>query len=201
MSTTFRLKKLKFLIIGLSIFFIIVIYNSAKACDEASFASNITLTDTWQLYDSIKAGTYYIAQASANDVILVSFCQAGAFFENNPMVEISAISGTQFPKSNDDFCGYGSELIFICETTGTYKIAFYQSDCIADGASLGTMAIKLVRTPTVQDCLGAIPLCSEFYEDTVSVSGSGNYYDIYNFNEQEGMTVTTNNCPNCLVTG
>lgn len=192
---------IKFVIAILVLSFTMSYNNSAKACEGGTLVDSITPTGVWQLQDSIYAGGYYIFEATTNDVILLSFCQAGAFYENNPMIEIYPTSGTQASQSNDDFCGYGSELIFICEASGTYKISFFQSGCIADGAELGTVAYKLVPTPTVQDCIGAIPLCTEYYEDTVSVSGSGNYYDLFNFYEQDSMSATTNNCPNCLVNG
>ncbi len=201
MKTQILPKTLNSLIIGLSLVLTIANSKPVIACEGASFVENIPLTNTWQLHENINAGTYYVIEVMQYEVVLVSFCQGGAFYENNPMVEISPMYGSGTTLSNDDFCGYGSELLFICETSGFYKIAFYQSGCISDNSELGTVAIKKVPTPTESDCLGAIPLCTEFYEDGFSVNGSGNYYDLHNFNTELGMAVNYNNCPNCLVTG
>ncbi len=35
----------------------------------------------------------------------------------------------------------------------------------------------IAQTPTVQDCLGAIPVCQQVYSETISASGDGNYPD------------------------
>jgi hypothetical protein len=127
MKTPILPKTPKSLFIGL--FLVLLIANSKPliACDGASFTANLTLTNNWQLYENITAGTYYVVEVAAQEVVLISFCQGGAYYENNPMVEISPLYGTQTTFSNDDFCGYGSELLFLCETNGFYKIAFYQS--------------------------------------------------------------------------
>ena len=35
--------------------------------------------------------------------------------------------------------------------------------------------ILFAQVPTIQDCLGAIPICTEIYSETNSPTGSGNY--------------------------
>ena len=48
---------------------------------------------------------------------------------------------------------------------------------------VGTVEIGLSQTPTIQDCLGAIPICTEIYEESQSPQGAGNYA-----NEVNGVT-------------
>ncbi len=172
-----------------------------NACTGSILTGNINPDESWQLIENVEAGSRFTFTMGENEVIIFSFCRGGASYLNNPVVEIGNADGTDTYASNDDHCGYGSELIWVCPATDTYSVSFYQFGCIADSIALGTVSYKFLITPTEQDCLGAIQLCTEYYEDTVSHSGSGNYYDIFNFNEQDSMAVATNNCPNCLVTG
>ena len=49
------------------------------------------------------------------------------------------------------------------------------------GALLITLFLQFItlstfaQVPTIQDCLGAIPVCQQTYVETVSPSGTGNY--------------------------
>ncbi|MFK7773397.1 MAG: gliding motility-associated C-terminal domain-containing protein [Saprospiraceae bacterium] len=48
------------------------------------------------------------------------------------------------------------------------------------------------QTPTVQDCLGAIPICAQIYTETTSPSGSGNYPNEINGTSQGGICCMDN---------
>jgi len=48
------------------------------------------------------------------------------------------------------------------------------------------------QTPTVQDCLGAIPICAQIYTETTSPSGSGNYPNEVNGTSQGGICCMDN---------
>ena len=48
------------------------------------------------------------------------------------------------------------------------------------------------QTPTVQDCLGAIPICAQAYSETTSPSGSGNYPNEINGTSQGGICCMDN---------
>jgi len=48
------------------------------------------------------------------------------------------------------------------------------------------------QTPTVQDCLGAIPICAQIYSETTSPSGSGNYPNEINGTSQGGICCMDN---------
>jgi gliding motility-associated-like protein len=48
------------------------------------------------------------------------------------------------------------------------------------------------QTPTVQDCLGAIPICAQTYTETTSPSGSGNYPNEVNGTSQGGICCMDN---------
>ncbi|MEM6966228.1 MAG: gliding motility-associated C-terminal domain-containing protein [Bacteroidota bacterium] len=45
----------------------------------------------------------------------------------------------------------------------------------------------LGQTPTIQDCLGAIPICTEVYTETTAPSGAGNYANEINGTSQGGI--------------
>ncbi len=45
----------------------------------------------------------------------------------------------------------------------------------------GILRICLAQNPTVQDCLGAIPVCNQIYMETTSPSGNGNFPNEINF--------------------
>ncbi len=184
-------------------FFIITIfsYHQVIACTGGTLAGNITPTDSWQTISGVQAGDYYTFTIGANEVIIFSFCQGGGSYTNDPRIEIMNNTATVSIDYNDDHCGYGSEIVWVVSSSGTYTVGFYQSGCITDGTALGTVAYHLLPTPTEQDCLGARPLCTSVTNHPVAYSGTGHYYDIFNFNAQQGMPVPTNNCPNCLVTG
>ncbi len=48
------------------------------------------------------------------------------------------------------------------------------------------------QTPTVQDCLGAIPICAQIYTENTSPSGSGNYPNEVNGTSQGGICCMDN---------
>ncbi len=50
----------------------------------------------------------------------------------------------------------------------------------------------LAQTPTVQDCLGAIPVCAQIYTENTSPSGTGNYPNEINGTSQGGICCMDN---------
>lgn len=193
----------KIIISSVFVLTLIVFFSNKNinACTGGSLAGNITPGTNWQTIAGVQAGDYFTFTIGTNEVIIFSFCQGGGSYTNDPRIDIMNNTATVSLAFNDDHCGYGSELVWVCPASGTYTIGFYQFGCLTNGTALGTVAYKLLPTPTEQDCLGARPLCTSFSNHPVAYSGTGHYYDIYNFNEQQGMPVPTNNCPNCLVTG
>jgi gliding motility-associated-like protein len=184
------------LILGL-----ILLPSNLFACTGSTLAGNITPNDDWQTIGGVQAGDRYTFTIGAGEVIIFSFCQGGGSYTNDPRIDIHDIGGTMTYDFNDDHCGYGAEIVWVCATSGTYSAGFYEYSCLTDGTALGTVSYKLLPTPTEQDCLGALPLCGSFSSHPQSYVGSGHYYDIFNFSTQSGMSANTNNCPNCLVTG
>jgi len=177
------------------------ILNYTSACTGSSLAGNLTPTDAWQTIAGVQAGDRYTFTIGAGEVIIFSFCQGGGAYSNDPRIDIHDAAGTITHDFNDDHCGYGAEIVWVCSTSGTYSAGFYDFFCLTGGTALGTVAYKKLPTPTEQDCLGARPLCNSLSSHPQSYVGSGHYYDIFNFNAQQGMAVATDNCPNCLVTG
>ena len=195
------MKNLNKIIFSILIFGLVALPNSLFACTGSTLAGNITPTDDWQTIAGVQAGDRYTFTIGAGEVIIFSFCQGGASYTNDPRIDIHDMGGTVTYEYNDDHCGYGAEIIWVCGTSGTYSAGFYEFFCLTDGTALGTVSYKLLPTPTEQDCLGARPLCSSFSNHPQSYVGGGHYYDIFDFNAQYGMAATTNNCPNCLVMG
>ena len=52
--------------------------------------------------------------------------------------------------------------------------------------------LVIAQTPTVQDCLGAIPICAQTYTETTSPSGAGNYPNEVNGTSQGGICCMDN---------
>lgn len=52
--------------------------------------------------------------------------------------------------------------------------------------------LVFAQTPTVQDCLGAIPICAQTYTETTSPSGAGNYPNEVNGTSQGGICCMDN---------
>jgi LysM repeat protein len=78
-------------------------------------------------------------------------------------------------------------------TSGDYLTLKFTSDGSINAA--GWLAnIRCVGVPTVQDCMGAIPICNSTYSTVVAYSGTGNVAD---------EIPTTGGCPsgNCLLSG
>jgi len=183
------------LFLGALIYFSFMI-NNASACTGSILAGNLTPTDNWQTIAGVQAGERYTFNLVAGEVIIFSFCQGGGSYVNDPRIDIHNNAGTISYDFNDDHCGYGAELVWVCPASGTYSVGLYAFFCLTNSSALGTLAYKKLPTPTEQDCLGARPLCSSFSNHPQAYSGTGHYYDIFNFNAQLGMPVATNNCPN-----
>jgi len=194
-------KKLHKIILSACLIFSTALFNYSFACSGSTLAGNLTPTDNWQTISGVQAGDRYTFSLATNEVIIFSFCQGGGSYTNDPMIDLHNADGSLTYQSNDDHCGYGSELVWVCPTSGTYSVGFYNFYCSTDGTALGTVAYKKLPTPTEQDCLGARPLCESVSSHPQSYVGTGHYYDLFNFNAHQGMAVSTHNCPNCLVTG
>lgn len=195
------MKKINKILFSILVLALLYMPNNLFACTGSTLAGNLTPTNAWQTISGVQASDRYTFTIGAGEVIIFSFCQGGGTYTNDPRIDIHDNAGTMTYDFNDDHCGYGAEIVWVCGTSGTYSAGFYEFFCLTDGTALGTVAYKLLPTPTEQDCLGARPLCSSFSNHPQSYVGSGHYYDLFNFNAQQGMAVSTNNCPNCLVTG
>lgn len=195
------MKQLHRIILTTVIVFLAALSNYSLACTGSTLAGSITPTDNWQTLGGIQAGDRYTFTINTGEVIIFSFCQGGGSYSNDPRIDLHDQNGTIVYDFNDDHCGYGPELVWVCTSSGTYSVGFYEFYCLTDATALGTVAYKLLPTPTEQDCLGARPLCESYTNHPQSYVGIGHYYDLFNFYEQQGMAVSTNNCPNCLVTG
>lgn len=195
------MKNIYIIFLPVLIAFSVFLSQSTYACTGSTLAGNLTPNDNWQTVGGVQAGDRYTFFINTDEVIIFSFCQGGGSYTNDPRIDIHDEFGTIVHDFNDDHCGYGAEIVWVCPASGTYSIGLYEFSCVTDGTALGTVAYKFLPTPTEQDCLGARPLCSSFSNHPQSYVGSGHYYDIFDFNDQYGMGATTNNCPNCLVTG
>ncbi|MDD2387100.1 MAG: gliding motility-associated C-terminal domain-containing protein [Bacteroidales bacterium] len=195
------MKHLFIFIFSVLIATLLLISENTYACTGSTLAGSITPNNNWQTLAGVQAGDRYTFTIVAGEVIIFSFCQGGGTYSNDPRIDLHNQDGTITYDFNDDHCGYGAELVWVCPTSGTYSIGLYEFSCLTNGTALGTIAYKYLPTPTEQDCLGARPLCNSFSNHPQSYVGTGHYYDIFNFYEQYGMSANVNNCPNCLVTG
>ncbi len=194
-----------FILLFVSVLFMIVASNNIYACSGSSLAGNLTPDVNWQTVPGVQAGDRYTFTIGASEVIIFTFCQGGASYTDDPMINIHNDVGTIVYEVNDDHCGLGSEIVWVCPSSGTYSIGLYEYNCQNSGIALGTIAYKLLPTPTEQDCLGALPLCNTFNNHTFAALGEGNYYDLYDFrqagNYGSGWADTYDNCPNCMLDG
>ena len=195
------MKHLFLFILSVLIATLLLVSDDIYACTGSTLAGSITPNNNWQTLAGVQAGDRYTFTIIAGEVIIFSFCQGGGTYSNDPRIDLHNQDGTITYDFNDDHCGYGAELVWVCPTSGTYSIGLYEFSCLTNGTALGTIAYKYLPTPTEQDCLGARPLCNSFSNHPQSYVGTGHYYDIFNFYEQYGMSANVNNCPNCLVTG
>ncbi|MGC9331445.1 MAG: gliding motility-associated C-terminal domain-containing protein [Bacteroidales bacterium] len=165
-----------------------------------TFVSNLVMLPDFQTVD-VNTGERYTFEAYDFTTYIVSFCQGGASTTMDTQLEICDENGTVVYAFNDDHCGFGSELTWTCSATGTYSFVIHEYYCQDNGANAGILAYKTMTPPTEQDCLGALPLCNTLNSHPVSASGEGHYIDLYDFYTNDGMSVSTWNCPNCLVSG
>jgi gliding motility-associated-like protein len=167
---------------------------SLKSCDfnDSYPYTSITPTAAFQVVNLVYSGERYQFTGVQDMVYVFSYCQGGGSNVVDTQLEIFDLGGTSY-EYNDDHCGLGSEITWVCPANGTYVIVTYEYNCNANGTNAGNMAYKVMPAPTDQDCLGAIPLCFENYYTAVSYSGSGNY---------PSEIPTTGGCPgNCLMSG
>jgi gliding motility-associated-like protein len=182
-------------------FVIIHSHNVGAVCTGGNNAGAINPEGNWQTIN-VNTYTYYTFVAGyETEVFVFSFCQAGGASLVDTQIEIHDNTGTPTGFYNNDHCGLGSEVVFSAPSAGIYRVSIYEFNCNTSTISAGTLAYKRLPTPTIADCLGALPLCNVINSHPVSSTGEGNYYDLFDFNAQFGMGVPTNNCPNCLVTG
>ncbi len=193
----------KFLLFATTLALLFNLSNKAFAvCSGASSAGALNPTVNWQT-QSVNTYTYYTFVATyPGETIIFSFCDGGGSNSVDTQIEIYNNAGTPIAGFyNDDHCGLGSEVVFVAPSAGTYRIGIYRYYCSSTSVAAGTLAFRRLPAPTSADCLGALPLCNANNTHTVSASGEGNYYDLYDFQAQQGMAVNVNNCPNCLVSG
>ncbi len=163
-------------------------------CTGATLAGAITPTGTFQTV-SVSTHTYYTFVATyPGQTFVFSFCQGGGANSVDTQLEIYNNAGVAVAGFfNDDHCSLGSEVVFVAPTAGTFRVGIYQFYCSATVTAAGILAYRTLPPPTVQDCLGAIPLCSSSYSTTASYTGTGNY---------PNEIPTTGGCPgNCMLSG
>lgn len=168
--------------------------SASLACSfNDSFAySSITPTNTYQVVNLVYSGERYQFTATAGMVYVFSYCEGGGTNDEDTQLQIFDLSGNSYAY-NDDHCGLGSEVTWLCPAGGTYVVVTYEYNCNAYNSNVGDMAYKVMPNPTDQDCLGAIPLCFDTYSQSVSYSGTGNY---------PNEITTSGSCPsNCLLSG
>ncbi len=196
------MKKIKLFITALLLSAGLLTFNNAAACTGGTLQGSLVPTSAWQTMSGIQGGEYWTFAGVAGRVYQFSFCQGGGSYVDDPQIQILNNSGVAIVGAyNDDHCGLGSELIWVCPSGGTYRVAFYEYNCQTSGTALGTVAYQYLPTPTRADCLGARPLCqANNTVDNLESTGSGHYYDLYNY-LNNGLTVNDNNCPDCIIQG
>lgn len=193
----------KYLLFAVISALLFTVSNKAFAvCSGATSAGAINPTVNWQS-QSVNTHTYYTFVATyPGETIIFSFCAGGGSNSVDTQIEIYNNAGTPVAGFyNDDHCALGSEVVFVAPAAGTYRVGIYRYYCSASSVNAGVLAYRRLPAPTSADCLGALPLCNTNNSHTVSASGEGAYYDLYDFQAQQGMAINTNNCPNCLVSG
>lgn len=192
--------------ITLTVMLLVVLFqNQSNACTGGAHQSLITPNSNWQTISGIQGGEYYTFAATAGRVYIFSFCQGGGSYVDDPQIQIMNSTATLEIANgyNDDYCGLGSELIWTCQTSGTYSVGFYEYYCQSSGTALGTVAYRYLPDPTRADCLGARPLCTSSNTiNSLDATMGGNYYDLYNYTTfYPGITANDNNCPDCIIQG
>ena len=110
----------------------------------------------------VYSGERYEFNGVQDMVYVFSYCEGGGSNNVDTQLEIFDIGGTSYAY-NDDHCGLGSEITWVCPANGTYVVVTYEYNCNANGTNAGNMAYKVMPAPTDQDCLGAIPLFENYY--------------------------------------
>ncbi len=148
---------------------------------------------------NVNAGERYTFEAYDMTTYIISFCQGGGTTTIDTQLEICDENGNTVFAYNDDHCGFGSEITWTSNATGTYSFVVHEYNCQDNGTNAGTVAYKTLTPPSEQDCLGAIPLCFDTYNTTTSYSGTGHYP---NEIPEYGGAMSDDNCPdNCLLGG
>ncbi|NLA24567.1 MAG: PKD domain-containing protein, partial [Bacteroidales bacterium] len=163
--------------------------NGASTTNEGA----LSLLPTYQTIN-VNSGTRYTFTANGTITYIFTFCEGGGNHTADTQIEICNAAGTVVYAYNDDFCGLGSHIAWTCPSTGTYSIVIYRWSCQTNNVAVGKLAYKVMTPPSVQDCLGAIPLCNSVYSTTASYAGTGNY--------PNEIPTGGSGCPgNCLLQG
>jgi PKD repeat protein len=163
-------------------------------CSGATLAGAISPNGAWQTI-SVNTYRYYtFVSTYPGETFIFSFCDGGGSNSVDTQIEIYDNAGNPIAGFyNDDFCGLGSEVVFVSPSSGTFRIGIYRYNCSSTVTAAGILAYCTLPPPTVQDCLGAVPLCTSTYSTTNSYVGTGNY---------PNEIPTTGGCPgNCMMSG
>jgi PKD repeat protein len=152
-------------------------------------ASTVIYGGDYSLYNVVSGDTYYFSLCSTNGGSS-SFDSQLTLYDNTNLSSSLAY--------NDDFCSSASEISWTATFTGVARVLVSQYNCATNTSSATLVYRKnAAAVPTVQDCLGAIPLCKSSYSTAASYSGTGNYPL-----EIPAPGIDNTNCPNnCLDEG
>ncbi len=164
--------------------------NAVKAqCTGGNNAGSLTITTSWQTID-VNTYTYYSFDATyAGEGFIFSFCQGGGSNDLDTQLEVHDNTGNSIGFYNDDACSLGSEVNFTAPNAGTFRISIYEFNCNTTTTAAGTLAYKRQSMPDEQDCMGAITVCNETYNETESYFGYGNVLDYTSSSTCSGLCV------------
>jgi len=101
-------------------------------CTGGTLASAVTPTASFQTV-CVPGGQYITFNATAGTTYTFSFCQGGGSATFDTQITILDNSGVAVAGAyNDDFCGTGSQVIFIAPATATFRVLVNKYNCIAD---------------------------------------------------------------------
>jgi len=168
--------------------FITLLSNEIQAqCNGGFHAGDLTATISWQTVN-VNTFTYYTFTASSvNEHFTFTFCQGGGNHSLDTQLEVHDNTGASIGYYNDDACGTGSEIMFTAPAAGTYRISIYEYNCETTTNLAGTLAYKRSDGTNEQDCIGALSVCQETYNQTESYFGYGNIMDYVGDSDCSGL--------------
>jgi len=149
-----------------------------RICNNSLGALTPAPSPTWQTV-TVTAGGYFSFAATVGCTYRFTHCSNGGSYSNDTYLTITNAPTTGAQTWNDDACGVGSDLIWVCGTSGTYYIHLgnFSGSCGGPSRVMAYQATCPVPSTPPNPTANASPSCGPTFLNTmVPPNGIGYFW-------------------------